>query len=222
MKKHNIFLIVLLILALIIGSAQAMSGVRAWRDGATVRWEVLDHDGSPYTISFSDGHKIRANEATGAYDTPNGGSLTIGEFSASYPAMNSGPVDEPTQTPIPEITVTPIPEITVTPIPEITVTPIPEITVTPIPEITVTPIPEITVTPIPEITATPTPKITATPTDKPTVKPTNQPSASHSNNNTNVPKTGDNSTLPLIGLFCVIALAAGYLILTRSIIHKQK
>ena len=198
MKKHNIFLIVLLILALIIGSAQAMSGVRAWRDGATVRWEVLDHDGSPYTISFSDGHKIRANEATGAYDTPNGGSLTIGEFSASYPAMNSGPVDEPTQTPIPEITVTPIPEITVTPIPEITVTP------------------------IPEITATPTPKITATPTDKPTVKPTNQPSASHSNNNTNVPKTGDNSTLPLIGLFCVIALAAGYLILTRSIIHKQK
>jgi hypothetical protein len=94
---------------------------------------------------------------------------------------------EPTPEPMPEPTVTPEPTITPGPTVEPTVSPVPTVTPGPTPEATETPEP--TVTPV--VTTKPTSEPTVTPTLEPTIMPDPTPQPSASDQDQNLPKTGE-------------------------------
>ena len=212
MKKFSRAMAILVVALLMISScafANENISVSATYEDGVLSWTVRNFCGGSYEVScggfsmqwmFEKGSKpvaltsktITVKDAEGHTDS--GTVKVIG-----------APEEPETTTPAPETT-TPAPETT-TPAPE-TTTPAPE-TTTPAPE-TTTPVPE-TTTPAPE-TTTPAPETT-------TPAPATTTPAPSTDDDDEVPKTGDSATASFL-MGGAMVLAAAYLLLRRRVHSK--
>ena len=209
MKKFRVVMMAML-LVVILATAAFASTITATYSNGVISYHVSGIPAGDSVEIYVDG----ALKDSASEKSPSGNIHMTLSVGTHYVTTSDGGKDEiVVKAAEPEETTTPAPETT-TPAPE-TTTPAPE-TTTPAPE-TTTPVPE-TTTPAPE-TTTPAPETTTPAPATTTPAPATTTPAPSTDDDDEVPKTGDSATASFL-MGGAMVLAAAYLLLRRRVHSK--